>query len=234
MLSRRTKAALKKQIWPFVRRFYLNFPPFSHPLFPGPTTLNQRGDLAMDEIGDWTWGHIIVSNRTPETKLKIGKFCSFAYNCNILLGGEHRIDWVTTYRFPNYEPFSHMVPPALRKQSTVHNGDVVIGNDVWFGHDTIVLSGVTIGDGAVIGAGSVVRKNIPPYALAAGNPAIVSGYRIDKALIPVMLEIAWWDWPIEKIQDALPHLCSSDIAGFIQRYGPKVEPGDRAIETAGA
>jgi acetyltransferase-like isoleucine patch superfamily enzyme len=221
MLSKKVKASIKEQIGRYVREFYLRFPPFKHQLFPGPRMLNEREDLAGDDIGDWSWGHVEVSNRGPGCSLKIGKFSSFAYTCNILLGGEHRIDWVTTYRFPAYASFRDKVPPGLREQCTVHNGDVVIGSDVWVGHDVIILSGVTVGDGAVIGAGSVVRKNVPAYGLAAGNPAIVSGYRIDKALIPAMLEIAWWDWPLEKIERALPDLCSEDIAGFVEKYRPR-------------
>lgn len=52
-----------------------------------------------------------------------------------------------------------------------------IGNDVWIGANATVLGGVTIGNGAVIGAGSVVTKNIPPYAIAVGNPAKVIKFR---------------------------------------------------------
>lgn len=54
---------------------------------------------------------------------------------------------------------------------------IEIGNDVWIGAHVTILKGVTIGDGAVIGAGSVVNKNIPSYAIAAGNPAIIINYR---------------------------------------------------------
>ncbi len=47
---------------------------------------------------------------------------------------------------------------------------VKIGNDVWIGAESIILPGVTIGDGVVVGAGSVVSKDVPPYAMVAGNP----------------------------------------------------------------
>lgn len=50
---------------------------------------------------------------------------------------------------------------------------VHIGNHVWIGENCFIMKGVTIGDGAVIGACSVVTHNIPPQALAVGNPAKV-------------------------------------------------------------
>jgi acetyltransferase-like isoleucine patch superfamily enzyme len=55
---------------------------------------------------------------------------------------------------------------------------VVIGNDVWIGGSAIILPGVTIGEGAVIGAGAVVTCDIPPYTIAAGNPARVIKLRV--------------------------------------------------------
>ena len=49
--------------------------------------------------------------------------------------------------------------------------DIVVGNDVWLGSNSVVLAGVTIGDGTVIAAGSVVTKDIPEYVIAGGVPA---------------------------------------------------------------
>ena len=67
------------------------------------------------------------------------------------------------------------------------------------GYGATILSGVTIGDGAVIGAGTVVVKDVPPYAIVAGNPARLVRYRFDEVTITKLLEIAWWNWPFEKI-----------------------------------
>lgn len=59
-------------------------------------------------------------------------------------------------------------------------GTITIENHVWIGGKSIILPNVIIGEGAVIAAGSVVTKNIPPYAIAAGNPAKVIKRRLIK------------------------------------------------------
>jgi carbonic anhydrase/acetyltransferase-like protein (isoleucine patch superfamily) len=87
--------------------------------------------------------------------------------------------------------------------------------------DAVILSGVKIGNGAVIAARSVVNKDIPPYAIVAGNPGRLVKCRFDQATIADLQEIAWWNWPVSKIKDAWPLLLSSDIKLFIERYKNK-------------
>lgn len=181
---------------------------------PPASRLDERKDLQQYEIGRFSWGHLTVSSRGPGTMLRVGQFCSFAYGAHIILGGEHRADFVSTYRFPAYPPFkdAHL---HLADDTSVTKGAVVIGNDVWLGHQTLVLSGVTIGDGAVIGAGSVVRHDIPPYAIVAGNPARVAGFRFPPEQIEALLELKWWDWPVGRISSHMDRFMSDDIAAFI-------------------
>lgn len=181
---------------------------------PQATRLDERDDLSQYEIGRYSWGHLTVSSRGPGTTLKVGQFCSFAHGAHIILGGEHRADFVSTYRFPAYPPFNrtHL---HLAEDTSVTKGAVVIGNDVWLGHQSLVLSGVTIGDGAIIGAGSVVRHDVPPYAVVAGNPARVAGFRFPPEQIEALLRLKWWDWPIEQISSHLDQFMSDDVAAFI-------------------
>ena len=80
-------------------------------------------------------------------------------------------------------------------------GRVFIGHDVWVGRSAIVLPGVTVGHGAVIGAGSVVTKDVPPYAIVAGNPAKLIRFRFDQDTVGKLMLIQWWDWPDGRLCD---------------------------------
>lgn len=186
---------------------------------PAATRLDQRKDLEQFEIGRYTWGHLTVSNRTPGATLQIGQFCSLAYGVHILLGGEHRTDFVSTYRFPAYPEFQD-ASGDLASRTSATRGSVTIGNDVWVGNEALILSGVTIGDGAVIGAGSVVRHDIPPYGIVAGNPSRVAGFRFPADQIAALQRISWWNWPIGRISATLDLMMSDDIQRFIEAFDP--------------
>lgn len=146
-------------------------------------------------------------------KLQVGQFCSIAAGARIILGGNHRVDWVTTYPFSHFRerwPTAAGIPghPATR-------GDVIIGNDVWIGYGATILSGVSIGDGAVIGAHAVVSRDVPSYAVAVGNPAKVVRHRFDQPTIDRLLAVSWWDWPEQKIARFMPRLLDPDIEAFL-------------------
>lgn len=138
--------------------------------------------------------------------LSIGKFCSIGKGCKVILGGNHRGDWISTF------PFSALFPdsPDIADYQ-VSKGDVAIGNDVWIGAGVTILSGVTIGDGAIIGAGSVVVKDVAPYTLVAGNPAEFKKRRFDSETIQQLLDLNWWEWPEDEIREIIPILMSGDI-----------------------
>ena len=101
-------------------------------------------------VGRFTYGHdrLVVRQWGEGAALRIGSFCSFAEKITIMLGGNHRTDWITTYPFGHVFEEQFGADPVAGHPST--NGDVVIGDDVWIGHGATVISGVTIGDGAVV------------------------------------------------------------------------------------
>lgn len=162
------------------------------------------------QIGTCSYGVPMVRHWDKTSALKIGAYCSIAKNVRIFLGGYHRTDWITTYPFPDFFPEKRYI-----KNYYTSRGDVVIGSDVWLCENCTILPGVKIGHGAVIGAGAMVTKDVPAYAIVAGNPAKFIRYRFDQETINKLLEIAWWDWPEAEILQVMDKLCSDNIADFI-------------------
>ncbi|MDE6780098.1 MAG: CatB-related O-acetyltransferase [Ruminococcus sp.] len=142
-------------------------------------------------------------------RLIIGKFCQIASGVNFVMNGaNHQMNAVSTYPFYIMEGWEQEVPPL---SELPHKGDTVVGNDVWIGQNATILAGVHIGDGAIIGLNSVVGSDVPPYTIAAGNPAREIRKRFDNELINLMLEFRWWDKSIEEINSLIPLLSCSDL-----------------------
>ena len=165
-------------------------------------------------LGAHSYGRPRIRFAESGSKLTIGRYCSIADRVEIMLGGNHRADWVSTYPFAAFGdtwPNTDQAPASY--QAT--RGDVFIGSDVWIGSGALILSGVTIGPGAIIGARSVVSGDVPPYAVAAGNPARHVRYRFPEPLITALLEAAWWDLPDADVASLIPLLSSGRVEELI-------------------
>lgn len=147
---------------------------------------------------------------------QIGKFCSIAENVNIYLGGNHNVNWITTF------PFGHIHKNIFNKfDGKGHpssNGNIIIGNDVWICSNVTIMSGIKIGDGSVIAMNSHVVKDVEPYTLVGGNPAKFIKHRFTQEQIQQLLKIKWWEWEDDKINDNLHLLCSGNIQDFIDAH----------------
>lgn len=152
--------------------------------------------------------NVLYNYDFSKVKLVFGKFCAIAAETRFMMTGDHKLDAVSTYPFPI---FQQGWENAYNIFDLPVKGDIIVGNDVWFGYDSFVRGGVTIGDGAIIAARAVVVKDVPPYAIVAGNPGKIVKMRFDDNTIKRLLQIAWWDWDIEKINRHLPLICSPDI-----------------------
>lgn len=161
-------------------------------------------------IGRGSYGDLEVVSFGERTSLTIGRYCSFAHGAKVMLGGEHRSDWVTTYPFSAVDQRFAGIEGHPKSK-----GDVRIGNDVWVAREALILSGVTIGDGAVIGARAVVSRDVAPYTIVAGNPAVEIRPRFPAEIVERLKRIAWWDWSEDRVERAMPQLLSTDIDAFL-------------------
>jgi virginiamycin A acetyltransferase len=134
-------------------------------------------------------------------RLIIGKFCAIACGAKFVMnGGNHEIAPISTFPFGifghGWEVIDQGVDLATKYP---HKGDMVIGNDVWIGHDAMLMPGVKVGNGAIIATRSVVTSDVPDYAIVGGNPAKVIRMRYDADTIDRLLKLSWWDWDAETI-----------------------------------
>ena len=183
--------------------------------------LHTKWNPAID-VGDFSYAasHPIVMF-PDEAKLHIGKFCSIGRNVHFYMGGNHRTDWISTY------PFNVLLPETYQdiKGHPASKGDIRIGNDVWIANDVKIMSGVHIGDGAVIATGALVTNDVKPYTIVGGVPACFIKYKFNICYVDLLKKMKWWDWPLEKIAEAVPLIQSDNIKGLIkfdQEWSEKV------------
>ncbi|PWN07379.1 CatB-related O-acetyltransferase [Rhodohalobacter mucosus] len=147
-------------------------------------------------------------------KLIIGKFCMIASGASFIMnGGNHLTEAISAYPFAI---FANGWESAMDGKEYPYKGDTVIGNDVWIGHNATIMPGVQIGDGAVIATNATVTRNVEPYAIVGGNPARTLRKRFDDDTIEHLLEMSWWDWPVEKISHNISLLSGGDVRALIE------------------
>lgn len=172
-------------------------------------------------VGDYTYyddqrygpqnfekNNVLYNYQPDRVKLIFGKFCAIAAETKFIMTGDHKLDAISTYPFPI---FKNGWEDVYDVNKLPIKGDIIVKNDVWFGYNSMVKNGVTIGNGAIIGANAFVVKDVPDYAVVCGNPAKIVKMRFDEKSIARLLKLAWWDWDIEKINAKLSAICNMDI-----------------------
>jgi virginiamycin A acetyltransferase len=134
-------------------------------------------------------------------RLIIGRYCALATGVRfIMAGANHPTAGVSTFPFAIFGgAWAEQTLDLVR--AIPSRGDTIVGNDVWIGYDAMVMPGVRIGDGAIVAAGAVVSKDVPPYGVAADNPARLVRTRFDETDVDRLLRAAWWDWPVEIVTE---------------------------------
>jgi acetyltransferase-like isoleucine patch superfamily enzyme len=153
------------------------------------------------KIGAFT----LINRYTVITGLvkKIGRFTSIGPN--VYIGpANHNYNQTSSRGLPAVASFLELqldndLKERIKKEKAEVHKPTNIGHDVWLGGHSIILNGVNIGDGAVVAAHSVVTKDVPPYAIVAGIPAKIIKYRFDKDTIQKLIEIDFYNKPLEEI-----------------------------------
>lgn len=145
--------------------------------------------------------------RWPTDQLYIGDYVCIGAEAVILMGGNHthRTDWFSLYPFPE-----------SICEAYVGKGDTVIGDGVWIGMRAMILPGITIGEGAVIASGAIVTKDVEPYVIVAGNPAVPVRSRFPKSTTQKLLQLRIYEWPEEKFMTLRQWITASDIDALMQ------------------
>ena len=165
--------------------------------------------------------NVNIISWSDQYHVHLGKYNSIGRDCNFFLHANHRADWVSTS--------SQLWGPVTPEIAQTHmdmghptcKGDINVGNDVWIGAMSTIMSGITIGDGAIVGAGSTVTKDVPPFAIVAGNPGKIVKYRFTEEQIEKLLQISWWNWEENKIKENAMSMWSPNIDDFINKFLPK-------------
>jgi acetyltransferase-like isoleucine patch superfamily enzyme len=152
----------------------------------------ERHDL---DIGLYSYGCFDRWRFPPGTSF--GRYCSVARSVRVV-EADHPLDALTTH------PFLYDPSFGLSGQSRLPVNRQVIEDDVWIGHNAIILPGCTrIGRGAVIGAGTIVRADVPPYAIVVGVPGRVLRFRFPPDIIAAIEATRWWELDKESLRAGL-------------------------------
>jgi phosphonate metabolism protein (transferase hexapeptide repeat family) len=178
------------------------------------TQLAERVSFKDSTLGDYSY----VERHAEIIYAEIGKFCAIASDVRIN-ALNHPMDRVSqhkiTYR-PNEYFLGKKLDSSFREERM--RGTVVTGHDVWIGHGAIILPGIAIGNGAVIAAGAVVSRDVAAYDIVAGVPARPLRKRFAPELCQRIAAIAWWDWPHDRLADAVEDMASLSAQAFVAKY----------------
>lgn len=183
---------------------------------------NLRNEISenLAKVGKWSYGNPKIYRWNWKDKIYIGNFCSLGPEIKIIVGGNHRKDWVTTSPLPadTFNFNDNFLNAQKIKNFNYSKGDLHIENDVWIGAFSIIFSGVRLGNGSVIAAGSVVTKDVEPYTIVGGNPAKFIKKRFTKKRINFLNSSKWWELDDKKIDLLSKYLLNENIDLFIKKF----------------
>ncbi|HEY8358139.1 MAG TPA: CatB-related O-acetyltransferase [Ramlibacter sp.] len=199
-------------------------PQTKHPMdgYPQIVYLKPLITRANIEVGDFTYyddplhaaefehRNVLYHFDWAGDRLVIGKFCALATNVRFIMSSaNHSVNGFSTYPF-NIFGKGWETGFDFEKVKAGYR-DTIVGHDVWMGRGAWIMPGVQIGNGAIIGSRALVTKDVPAYSIVGGNPAKLIRKRFDDPTIAALEEIAWWDWPYDKIGRNISAIRAADL-----------------------
>lgn len=177
------------------------------------TEVGERTKIAESNMGDYSY----VVNDADIIYSDIGKFCSIAAHTRIN-PGQHPLDKPALHHFTYRSEIFDLGEKDSDFFQQRRENRVTIGHDVWVGHGAVIQGGVEVGNGAVIGSGAVVTRSVEAFTIVTGIPARPMRQRFDPETIEQLQDLAWWDWPHDKLQSALHDFRRLDIFQFLEKH----------------
>lgn len=177
--------------------------------------IGQGSRIANAEIGDYSYcdRYADIANAT------IGKFANIASFTRIG-ATDHPLDTAAChhflYRSADYWDDTEDDAAFFARRAARR---AYIGHDTWIGHGAMIKPEVRLGDGAVVASGAIVTKDVAPYTIVAGTPAVKLRDRQPPAIAERLIALAWWDWSHDRLRDTLADFRSLRAEAFLEKYG---------------
>ncbi|MEX5729462.1 phosphonate metabolism protein (transferase hexapeptide repeat family) [Rhodovulum iodosum] len=176
--------------------------------------IGRGSRIADSELGDYSYcdRYADIANTT------VGKFANIASFARIG-PTDHPMQRASLhhflYRSADYWDDAEADPAFFAHRKSRRT---TIGHDTWIGHGAIIRPELSVGDGAVVAAGAVVTRDVAPYMIVAGLPAVPLRPRFPAEIAERLMGLAWWDWPHAALRAALADFRSLDIEAFLEKY----------------
>lgn len=173
-------------------------------VFEGGNAVEKLTSVINCQVGYGTY----IASYSKLFNCKIGRYCSIAQKVEVVFGDHPTRKFISTHPafYAEKTPvgYSYVKENRYKEYKYIDECErffAQIGNDVWIGYNTTIMSGVRIGNGAIVAAGAVVTHDVPPYAIVGGVPAKVIRYRFEEDDICFLNTLKWWNKDVEWIEE---------------------------------